>query len=121
MSDLTRLVTGLNHQHAIEGVSADFRVIMKLSRLLREADWKVTATLVLTKKGYKLINVEPGDTTRQNYSIVVDIGPRRSSVRSSISTSVLSLPARTANVTERCCSPWPRHRITTLRSVTGRM
>ncbi|MEI9479195.1 MAG: ASKHA domain-containing protein [Deltaproteobacteria bacterium] len=74
MSDLTRLVTGLNHQHGIEGVSADFRVIMKLSRLLREADWKVTATLVLTKKGYKLINVEPGDTTRQNYSIVVDIG-----------------------------------------------
>jgi len=74
MSDLTRLVTGLNHQHGIEGVSADFRVIMKLSRLLREADWKVTATLVLTKKGYKLINVEPGDTTRRNYSIVVDIG-----------------------------------------------
>jgi len=74
MSDLTRLVTGLNHQHGIEGVSADFRVIMKLSRLLREADWKVTATLVLTKKSYKLINVEPGDTTRRNYSIVVDIG-----------------------------------------------
>jgi uncharacterized 2Fe-2S/4Fe-4S cluster protein (DUF4445 family) len=74
MSDLTRLLTGLNHQHGIEGVSADFRVIMKLSRLLREADWKVTATLVLTKKGYKLINLEPGDMTRQNYSIVVDIG-----------------------------------------------
>jgi uncharacterized 2Fe-2S/4Fe-4S cluster protein (DUF4445 family) len=74
VSDLTRLVTALNQQHGIEGVSADFRVMMKLSRLLREADWKVTATLVLTKKGYKLINVEPGDTTRRNYSIVVDIG-----------------------------------------------
>jgi uncharacterized 2Fe-2S/4Fe-4S cluster protein (DUF4445 family) len=74
VSDLTRLVTGLRHVHGIDGISADFRVIMKLSRLLREAGWKVTATLVLTKKGYKLINVEPGDTTRQNYSIVVDIG-----------------------------------------------
>ena len=74
VSDLTRLVTALNQQHGIEGISADFRVMMKLSRLLREADWKVTATLVLTKKGYKLINLEPGDTTRQNYSIVVDIG-----------------------------------------------
>ncbi len=74
VSDLTRLVTALNQQHGIEGISADFRAMMKLSRLLREADWKVTATLVLTKKGYKLINVEPGDTTRQNYSIVVDIG-----------------------------------------------
>ncbi len=74
MSDLTRLVNGLVHQHGIEGVSTDFRVIMKLSRILRESDWKVTATLVLTKKGYKLINVEPGDNTKQNYSIVLDIG-----------------------------------------------
>jgi uncharacterized 2Fe-2S/4Fe-4S cluster protein (DUF4445 family) len=74
MSDLTRLINALDRQHGIEGVSADFRVIMKLSRMLREADWKVTATLVLTKKGYKLVNVEHGDNTHQNYSIVLDIG-----------------------------------------------
>jgi uncharacterized 2Fe-2S/4Fe-4S cluster protein (DUF4445 family) len=74
VSDLTRLLNGLAHQHGIAGVSADFRTIMKLSRILRKADWKVTATLVLTKKGYKLVNVEPGDNTRQNYSIVIDIG-----------------------------------------------
>jgi uncharacterized 2Fe-2S/4Fe-4S cluster protein (DUF4445 family) len=74
VSDLTRLINGLTRQHGIEGISADFRVIMKLSHLLRRSDWKVTATLVLTRKGYKLINVEPGDTTHQNYSIVLDIG-----------------------------------------------
>ena len=74
MSDLTRLLNGLARQHGIEGVSADFRMMMKMSRILREGDWKVTATLVLTKKGYKLINVEPGDNTRRNYSIVLDIG-----------------------------------------------
>ena len=74
MSDLTRLTNTLAHQHGIEGISADFRVIMKLSHILRESDWKVTATLVLTRKGYKLTNVEPGDNTKQNYSIVFDIG-----------------------------------------------
>jgi len=74
VSDLTRLTTALARQHGVEGISTDFRVIRKLSRLLRESDWKVTATLVLTKKGYKLVNVEPGDNTRQNYSIVIDIG-----------------------------------------------
>jgi uncharacterized 2Fe-2S/4Fe-4S cluster protein (DUF4445 family) len=73
-SDLTRLTNALERQHGVEGISADFRAIMKLSQILRESDWKVTATLVLTKKGYKLINVEPGDTTRHNYSIVFDIG-----------------------------------------------
>jgi uncharacterized 2Fe-2S/4Fe-4S cluster protein (DUF4445 family) len=74
MSDLTRLTNALAHQHGIEGISADFRVIMKLSHILRESDWKVTATLVLTRKGYKLTNIEPGDNTKQNYSIVFDIG-----------------------------------------------
>ncbi len=74
MSDLTRLTQALDRQHGIDKISADFRVIMKLSRILRESGWKVTATLVLTKKGYKLINVEPGDNTHQNYSIVIDIG-----------------------------------------------
>ncbi|HSB07218.1 MAG TPA: ASKHA domain-containing protein [Thermodesulfobacteriota bacterium] len=74
MSDLTRLLNGLTHQHGIERVSADFRMMMKLSRILRESDWKVTVTLVLTRKGYKLVNVESGDNTRRNYSIVIDIG-----------------------------------------------
>jgi uncharacterized 2Fe-2S/4Fe-4S cluster protein (DUF4445 family) len=74
VSDLTRLTNALSRQHGIEGVSPDFRGIMKLARVVREGDWKVTATLVLTKKGYKLINVEPGDTTNRNYSIVIDIG-----------------------------------------------
>jgi uncharacterized 2Fe-2S/4Fe-4S cluster protein (DUF4445 family) len=74
VSDLTRLIRAIYRQHGINGISTDFRVIMKLSRLLREADWKVTVTLVLTKKGSKLINVAAGDNCQQNYSIVLDIG-----------------------------------------------
>jgi uncharacterized 2Fe-2S/4Fe-4S cluster protein (DUF4445 family) len=74
ISDLTRLVNAIQKQHGITGISTDFRLIMKLSQLVRDANWKVTATLVETRKGYKLINAEPGDKTRQNYSIVVDIG-----------------------------------------------
>jgi len=74
VSDLTRLVNALYKEYGIKGISADFRVIMKLSRLLREANWKVTVTLVLTRKGYKLINVEPGNVACDNYSIVIDLG-----------------------------------------------
>jgi uncharacterized 2Fe-2S/4Fe-4S cluster protein (DUF4445 family) len=74
VSDLTRLVNALSKDYGIKGISTDFRVIMKLSRLLREANWKVTVTLVLTRKGYKLINVEPGNVACDNYSIVIDLG-----------------------------------------------
>ncbi|MHB8092627.1 MAG: ASKHA domain-containing protein [Syntrophales bacterium] len=73
-SDLTRLINAIKQQHNIKGVSTDFRLIMKLSQLLRDANWKVTVTLVQTRRGYKLINAEQGDRTQQNYSIVVDIG-----------------------------------------------
>ena len=74
VSDLTRLVNAIHKEYGIKGISTDFRVIMKLSRLLRKAAWKVTVTLVLTRKGYKLINVEPGDVVCDNYSIVIDLG-----------------------------------------------
>lgn len=74
VSDLTRLTHAIQKQHGIEGISTDFRVVMKLSRVLREADWKVTVTLVMTRKACKLINVEAGDNRQQNYSIVLDIG-----------------------------------------------
>ncbi len=74
VSDLTRLIQAIQRQHDISGISTDFRAIMKLSQLLRRAAWKVTVTLVMTKKGYKLINVEAGDNRQQNYSIVIDIG-----------------------------------------------
>ncbi len=74
VSDLTRVLNALHKEYGIKGISTDFRVVMKLSRLLRESDWKVTVTLVLTRKGYKLINVEPGNAVCDNYSIVIDLG-----------------------------------------------
>ena len=74
VSDLTRLVNALSKDYGIKEISTDFRVIMKLSRFVREANWKVTVTLVLTRKGYKLINVEPGNVACDNYSIVIDLG-----------------------------------------------
>ncbi len=74
INDLGRLVRELRKKHEIDDVSVDFRVLTKLARVLREADWKVTLTLVATRRGLKLINVEPGNVEDKNYSIVIDIG-----------------------------------------------
>ena len=86
-NDLSRLLTGLKKNHGIDSISADFRVIRTLPHLLRQADWNVTATLVNTRVSHpledsqfrgprkpKLIHVEPGDTTREHYSVVLDVG-----------------------------------------------
>jgi uncharacterized 2Fe-2S/4Fe-4S cluster protein (DUF4445 family) len=74
VSDLGRLTRELRQRYGFEDVSVDFKVLTRLSRVLRDADWKVTITMVLTRKGHKLINVESGNSEDRNYSIVIDIG-----------------------------------------------
>jgi uncharacterized 2Fe-2S/4Fe-4S cluster protein (DUF4445 family) len=86
-SDLSRLLLAIKKNFGFEGISVDSRVLKKLPFVLRESDWKVTATLVQTRmesqlgeyqlrgsRRTKLINLEPGDTVREHYSIVMDIG-----------------------------------------------
>lgn len=73
-NDLERLLRKLRKAFRVPKISVDFRVLTRLAGTLRQADWCVTATIVLTSKGYTLINVEPGNTEEQNYSIVIDIG-----------------------------------------------
>ncbi|MGB9698340.1 MAG: ASKHA domain-containing protein [Thermodesulfobacteriota bacterium] len=86
-SDLARLLWALRKQHGLESISVDFRLIKKLPFILREGAWRVTAIIVQTRmesqlredqlrgsRRPKLINVEAGDTTKEHYSIVLDIG-----------------------------------------------
>jgi uncharacterized 2Fe-2S/4Fe-4S cluster protein (DUF4445 family) len=86
-SDLSRLLLVLKKQYGLEGISIDSRLLKSLPFVLREADWRVTATLVQTRmesqlgeyqlrgsRRSKLIHLEAGDTTKEHYSIVMDIG-----------------------------------------------
>src|SRR3989338_309601 len=48
--------------------------IKKLPRLLREGDWEVTVTLGNRNKTTEVVLIEPGDRSRENFGIAVDIG-----------------------------------------------
>jgi uncharacterized 2Fe-2S/4Fe-4S cluster protein (DUF4445 family) len=86
-SDLSRLLLAMKRDFGFEGISVDSRLLKKLPFILREADWKVTVTLVQTRmesqlgeyqlrgsRRTKLIDLEAGDTTQEHFSIVLDIG-----------------------------------------------
>jgi uncharacterized 2Fe-2S/4Fe-4S cluster protein (DUF4445 family) len=52
-------------------------VIRKIPSVFREQDFKVTVTVerpVRPSGKNRIINVEPGDTTAQNYGVAMDIG-----------------------------------------------
>ncbi|MEA3241769.1 MAG: ASKHA domain-containing protein [Pseudomonadota bacterium] len=74
MSDLGRLMREIKKNYKYDRISTDFHLLRRLSRALRQADWKVTVTLVYNPKGFKLIDLEAGDTTKDNYSIIIDVG-----------------------------------------------
>lgn len=51
-------------------VEAALPVLRTLPRVLRAADWQVTAVVV----GQEIVSVEPGDTCNRNYGLAFDIG-----------------------------------------------
>jgi len=77
LPDVTRLVSFLNLQHDEHRLVVDLPVIRKIPDTLREENFRVTATLArpVRKDGQThIINLQPGDTTGQNYAVAVDIG-----------------------------------------------
>ncbi|MBI4188088.1 MAG: DUF4445 domain-containing protein [Chloroflexi bacterium] len=82
VSDLSRLLRGLKQRYNLSNMSVDFDVVKKLSKTLRDSDWKVTVSTLVTAakpragdtRRPRLINVEPGDTRNKYYSLAIDIG-----------------------------------------------
>jgi len=77
LPDVTRLVSYLKLNHAEHRLEVDLSVIRKIPRVLRQNEFKVTATLarpVQETGKTRIINVQPGDTTERNCAIAMDIG-----------------------------------------------
>lgn len=77
IADVTRLVNGLRQQHNEHKLEFDMSVIRKIPNVLRESDFKVTATIARSVREdgkNRVINVSPGDSTARNYAIAIDIG-----------------------------------------------
>jgi len=74
MNDLARLKKGLKDDFGLTNVSVDSIWIRNMPRILREENWVITATVVDTAYGYKVIELEPGSRCEDDYSLVLDIG-----------------------------------------------
>ena len=77
LPDITRLISYLSLQHNEHRMEVDLSVIRKIPDVIRENDFKMTATLVrpVREDGKtRIINVQPGDTTDRNFAIAMDIG-----------------------------------------------
>lgn len=77
LPDTTRLVSYLKINHDEHRLVVSLPVIRMLPDILRQKNFKVTATLarpVQAGRKSHIIRIEPGDTTDRNYAIAMDIG-----------------------------------------------
>ena len=82
ISDLSRMLRSLKQHYKIRNMTVDFDVVRKLPQILRDGDWKVTVTTLVTaveprvadRRRRRVINVQPGNISRKHYSLAFDIG-----------------------------------------------
>jgi uncharacterized 2Fe-2S/4Fe-4S cluster protein (DUF4445 family) len=75
--DLARLEQGLTRRQGLDNLTHDFFMLHKLGRVMREDNFRVTATLDFAQRRSRkprVVDIQPGDTTGEHYAIAVDIG-----------------------------------------------
>ncbi len=74
LSDHRRIYRELRRKKNIPIMQTGLKVFKRSSSLLRDNDWKVTATLGRRGDTTEVIQLEGGDTANTNYGVAVDIG-----------------------------------------------
>lgn len=86
--DIDRLLAAIDDLEPVP----DLHVLRRLPKVLRDADFKVTAVVV----DEALVDVEPGDTTEQRYAIAYDLGT--TTVVATLLDVALGVPVAVASV-----------------------
>jgi uncharacterized 2Fe-2S/4Fe-4S cluster protein (DUF4445 family) len=74
ITDIERLSRELRRKIGWHSYDISLHCLQNLSDMLRNNDWKVTATVVKDKNRYRIQKVEPLDTTARNFGVAVDVG-----------------------------------------------
>lgn len=77
-ADLERLYLALKTRLDIPFIYTSLPVLRRIAKILRQSpsdgNWQVTASLGERDGFWELLQLEPGDTTKNNYGIALDVG-----------------------------------------------
>ncbi len=74
LADHERVYQAIRRSEKRFALQTGFAALKALPGTLRQADWKVTATVACRGDIGELVQVEPGDTSSRNYGVAVDVG-----------------------------------------------
>jgi len=74
ISDMDRVIRELRKKTEYQTFETSLRCLQGLASKMRDNDWKVTATIARHGDIWRILQIEPGDTTEQNYGLAIDVG-----------------------------------------------
>lgn len=74
IADAERVFRELRKKLGWRGYTMELPCLQDLPVVLREKNWQVTCVLLKEFEEYKVLCVEPGDTTNKNIGLAVDVG-----------------------------------------------
>lgn len=74
IADLDRIIRQLGNKFPGYHISASLETMKGLAALVRDSEWKITATVRHSDKSLLIVRVEPGENISRIYSIAIDIG-----------------------------------------------
>ncbi len=74
ISDIERVSREIKKKIGSRSLDIPLNCLQNLSNKLRENDWKITATIARDRDCYRILNLDPLDTSAQNYGLAVDVG-----------------------------------------------
>lgn len=76
LADYERLLREIMLKEGVdmESLEADIDIIRQMPATLRKSNWKLTATIATWGTMREIVNLEPGDTTRNHFGAAIDVG-----------------------------------------------
>ena len=74
ISDIDRITRELRKVTTYQDFEISLACLQNLADKLRENDWKVTATVARHNDTGRILKIEEGDTSNQNYGLAIDVG-----------------------------------------------
>ena len=74
LSDCERIQLMVEKRTGITSMQTGLKIIRRLSEIVRESDFAVTAMIGRRRDVAEIMDLEPGDTSDKNYLAVVDVG-----------------------------------------------
>ena len=74
ISDIERIIRELRKRTDYQSFETTLRCLQGLASNLRDNAWKVTATIAKHGDLWRILQIEPGDTSDHNYGLAIDVG-----------------------------------------------